>query len=114
MSFAPLSVSDQLAIYAEIHTLYGVMVEAAQTNGWDNLIALESRVAALRDRLMHGEGNVAVVWSADESERKADLIRKILADDAEIRRHTEPWMENVRQFLGSQRQRQKVQQAYID
>jgi flagellar protein FliT len=33
--------------------------------------------------------------------RKVELIKKIMADDAEIRSHTEPWMKKLRTFLGS-------------
>jgi flagellar protein FliT len=47
-----------------------------------------------------------------ERERKATLIQRILADDAEIRRHTEPWMEQVRQFLGGARKKRQVDQTY--
>jgi flagellar protein FliT len=40
-------------------------------------------------------------------ERKRELIQRILRDDAEVRRHTEPWMEQVRRFLtGNVHQRQ--------
>lgn len=105
-----LSVSDQLAIYEEIHTLYGLMVKAAQANDWDSLIAAESRVALLRDRLMSEGGDVAL--SVSESERISAMIRNILEHDAGIRRHVKPWMDNARQLLGSQRQRRKMQQAY--
>lgn len=105
-----LSVSDQLAIYEEIHALYGLMVKAAQANDWDSLVAAESRVALLRDRLMSEGGDVAL--SVSESERISAMIRNILEHDAGIRCHIKPWMDNVRQFLGSQRQRRQMQQAY--
>lgn len=113
MTLAMLSVSDQLAIYEEIYTLSGYMVTAAQANDWDNLIALESRVSTLRDRLMIEESASTLALSVAESDRKSAMIRQILEDDAEIRRHTEPWMDNVRQFLGSQSQRRKMQSAYV-
>lgn len=107
-----LPVFDQLAIYEEMCTFSGRMVTAAQANDWDKLIALESRVAALRDKLMHEEGNAVLALSLAESERKSVMIRKILEDDTEIRHHIEPWMENVRPFLGSQTQRKKLQKTY--
>jgi len=107
-----LPVFDQFVIYEEIHTLSGQMVNAAQANDWDSLIALESRVTALRDRLMNEEGADSLVLSVAESAQKSAMIRKILENDAEIRRHVEPWMDSVRQFLGSQSQRRKMQHAY--
>ncbi len=112
MTLAMLSVSDQLVIYEEIHALSGQMVTAAQANDWDSLIALESCVATLRDRLMNGEGADSLVLSAAERAQKSAMIRKILDNDVEIRRYVEPWMDNVRQFLGSQSQRRKMQHAY--
>lgn len=113
MSPAAPPLPDQLAIYGQIHILSGQMASAAQANDWDSLIALEGRVALLRDQLMDEPAD-AVALSADENRRKAEMIRNILKDDVEIRRHTEPWMENVRQLLGSQHQRRKMQQAYGD
>jgi flagellar protein FliT len=44
--------------------------------------------------------------------RKRSLIQRILEDDAEVRRHTEPWMEHVRQFLGDGLRRRDVEKAY--
>ena len=40
------------------------------------------------------------------------VIQRILDDDAEIRRHTEPWMEQVRRFLGGRNSRDRVERAY--
>jgi flagellar protein FliT len=40
------------------------------------------------------------------------LIERILDDDAEIRRHTEPWMEHVRHLLGDNRRLRELQRAY--
>lgn len=104
-----LSMPAQLDLYEEIRALSGRMAEMARANDWDSLIELERRVATLRDALMADAG---APLSKAENERKCGLIQQILADDAEIRRHTEPWMEHVRQFLGSQSRRRQVQQAY--
>ena len=112
MTLAMSSMSDQLVIYEEIQALSGQMVTAAQANDWDSLIALESRVTALRDRLMNGGDSDSLLLSAAESAQKSAMIRKILENDAEVRRHVEPWMDSVRQFLGSQNQRRKMQHAY--
>jgi flagellar protein FliT len=43
---------------------------------------------------------------------KRRLIERILENDAEVRRHTEPWMEHVRQFLGNGVRRRDVEKAY--
>jgi flagellar protein FliT len=47
-----------------------------------------------------------------EAEKKRDLIRRILQDDAEVRRHTEPWMEHVRRFLNGGAKKRQVDRAY--
>jgi flagellar protein FliT len=99
---------SQIELYEEIGALSSRMVAAAQAHDWDSLIELERNVAGLRDTLMTADDTVA----ATDTERKRVLIQQILRDDAEVRRHTEPWMEHVRQFLGTANRRQQVQRAY--
>jgi flagellar protein FliT len=99
---------SQIELYEEIGTLSSRMVAAAQSHDWDSLIELERNVAALRDTLMTADDTIVAI----DTERKRVLIQQILKDDAEVRRHTEPWMEHVRQFLGTANRRQQVQRAY--
>jgi len=101
---------SQIEIYEEMTALSARMVEAAQSNDWDNLIALEKSVVALRQMVMTDDDNSRL--SAAELELKRALIQQVLDDDAEIRRHTEPWMEQVRKFLGRDAQRKPVERAY--
>lgn len=101
---------SQIMIYEEMSALSARMVEAAQSKDWENLIALEKSVAALRQTLSSDEDNSRL--SEREIEIKRALIQRILDDDAEIRRHTEPWMEKVRRFLGDSKQRRHVERAY--
>lgn len=105
-----LAMPSQIELYEEMTTLSARMVEAARRNDWDSLIELERSVSALRLRLAEDEDSSHLERMARE--RKAALIQRILADDAEIRRHTEPWMEQVRQFLGGARKKRQVDQAY--
>lgn len=108
-----LSMLDQIDLYEEIRALSAEMVDAARLNDWERLVALERSVAALRDELVANAGlDQDAAASATEIDHKRGLIRQILEDDAEIRCHTEPWMEHVRQFLGSQGRRRQVQHAY--
>ncbi|NWG29963.1 MAG: flagellar protein FliT [Rhodocyclaceae bacterium] len=86
-----------LEIYEQMCALSNRMVDAARAHDWDRLIALERAVASLRDTLMQDGG--AAAESPEETERRRALIRRILEDDAEVRRHTEPWMEKVRRLL---------------
>lgn len=100
---------SQLDLYEEMRLLSSRMVEAARAGDWEDLIGLERDVTRLRNTLMATpESNNATV--ADQT-RKRNLIQCILEDDAEVRRHTEPWMERMRKYLGDGTRRHDVQQA---
>jgi flagellar protein FliT len=103
---------DQLAVYKQMQAISAQMVSAAQANEWDRLVALETSITDLRNRLINGEDVDPLALTESQSVQKAAFIRQILENDAEIRRHVEPWMDTVRQFLGSQSQRRKMQHAY--
>ncbi|MCX7898435.1 MAG: flagellar protein FliT [Rhodocyclaceae bacterium] len=105
-----LAMPTQLEIYREMRRLASCMVDAARAQDWDRLIALERNVAALRDQLAREAKEEA--GPPEEIEEKRALIRAILADDAEIRRHTEPWMEQVRRYLTGRLNQDKVERAY--
>lgn len=108
-----LPMPSQIEMYQDMSALSAQMVDAATANDWDRLISLEQAVAALRDTLMTMEAtNNNAGLSDGDINLKAALIRRILDDDAEVRRHTEPWMEQVRQFLGGPARRQQVERAY--
>jgi flagellar protein FliT len=106
-----IAMASQIEIYEEMTALSARMVEVARAGDWDNLIALERQVTALRNMLTTDEDPNANL-SADDFVRKTTLIQRILDDDAEIRRFTEPWMEQVRTYLGSGAKRKQVARAY--
>lgn len=89
---------SQIELYEAMSLLSSRMVAAARGSDWDSLIELERRIAGLRNTLMAvpEDSNAP----ATDSAHKRALIQRILEDDAEVRRHTEPWMERLRQFLG--------------
>jgi flagellar protein FliT len=100
----------QIEIYEQMCALSNRMVEAARAGDWDHLIDLEHAVTGLRETLVKEADNAPP--DPREAERKRDLIRRILQDDAEVRRHTEPWMEHVRYFLNGNARKQQVDRAY--
>lgn len=100
----------QIEIYEQMCALSARMVEAARANDWDGLIDLEHAVADLRETLMQDADKTPV--DPREVEKKRSLIQRILRDDAEVRRHTEPWMEHVRHFLNGNARKQQVDRAY--
>lgn len=90
----------QLERYQEISALSTRMVDAARRGDWDGLIDLERQVAVLRGRLVAEAAHLPDVADGPfEFARVRGLIQQILDDDAEVRRHTEPWMEQIRQLL---------------
>lgn len=100
---------SQIEKLQEMRALSARMVEAAQAHDWEQLVDLERSVSSLRDSLSGEDNNIV---SRDDQTLKAALIQRILDDDAEIRRHTEPWMEHVRQFLGDGARQRQVEKAY--
>lgn len=105
-----LSMPAQIDIYEQICALSAQMVGAAQANDWERLVELEKSVSALRDVLMVDENGAPL--SPGDAEIKLALIQRILDDDAEIRRHTEPWMDHLRQILGDTVRRGQLEHAY--
>jgi flagellar protein FliT len=105
-----LAMASQIEIYEQMSALSSRMVTAARANDWDQLINLEQAVAELREMLMHDAGSNGTLPA--DIEKKRDLIQRILLDDAEVRRHTEPWMEHVRQFLQGDVRKRQVDRAY--
>ncbi len=90
----------QIDRYEEISALSARMVDAARRGDWDGLVDLERHVAALRDGLVsEAAPMVGSSEALPEMARMRGLIQQILDDDAEVRRHTEPWMEQVRLLL---------------
>ena len=99
-----------VALYESMSAISAQMVEAATANDWDRLVALEKDCAGLA---RHIEANGEPIRLSDaERARKFDLIRRILADDAEVRRHAEPWMEQVRQYLGGGARERTMRRTY--
>ena len=102
---------DVLRIYGTVSVKTSQMLDAAQRGDWDRLVELETECRALIDTLKHADEGPSPP-GPDYIERKAELIRKVLADDVEIRKHTEPWMERLQALLGSARQMHKLERAY--
>lgn len=102
--------SQVITNYESLSAITSQMRNAAVHGEWDMLVELERQcshqVAAMKP--------ADTVASLDEParQRKIQLIKKILADDAEIRNHTEVWMAQLRHIMQSNRQEQRLQQAY--
>ncbi|MDB5799883.1 MAG: flagellar-like protein [Rhodocyclales bacterium] len=104
---------NTLAHYETMCRLTGMMVEAAREGDWGLLGSLEQEVATLRNQLQ-AEDAEGIRFDLSEAQRmrKRDLILRMLADDREIRRHTEPWMASVRSLLAGSSLERNVRKAY--
>ena len=96
--------------YESLSTLTEQMHEAAVRGEWDQLIDLEQQCRQKIAAIMP----LDAASTLDESSRqhKARLIKKILSHDADIRSRTQAWMGQLQNIMQSNRQEQRLQQAY--
>ena len=96
--------------YESLSSITSQMRNAANHGHWEQLVSLEQECS------YHVSAMKALDTTAklDEEtrQRKIQLIKKILADDAEIRSCTEVWMEQLRNIMQSNRQEQRLRQVY--
>lgn len=88
------------------------MVEAANANDWDRLLALEKAEAQLRVTLQAGTPADAPEISADDRQRLGELIREIQVEHGKVRAIVDPWLDNVRQLLSHQTRERSVRESY--
>jgi flagellar protein FliT len=86
------------------------MLSAARVGDWDQLVALESDCARQVSMLRQAEPLPPLSGSAREE--KVRILRKILADDREIRNLTEPWMAKLETMMHSTSAERKLSQTY--
>lgn len=96
--------------YEFLSSIMGQMCEAATQGEWDHLVELEGQCSQ-RVKTMKA---VDAATPIDESTRlsKVALIKKILADDKEIRSHTEQWMAQLQHLIQSAGQERRLLKAY--
>lgn len=97
--------------YQSLSELSSEMRQAADEGDWDKLIELEHQYRIQADNLALADE----LELPDEISRqeKINLIRKILEDESEIRRHTENRMNELQNVIQSNRQEQLLNQTYV-
>lgn len=103
---------SELHYFETMSNISGDMVQAAASGDWDRLVELERNIAELRAALAAAEGDANL--SEDERARKVALIKQILADDRAVRGYTEPWMEQIRRYLGDSARGRDLRKTYTD
>jgi len=105
-----MNTQNIISNYESLASLTGAMRAAAVGGEWDALVALEQQCSR----------QVNIMKSADRQtgldeitrQQKIKLIKKILADDAEIRNLTESWMGQLQRIMQSNRHEQRLNQSY--
>ncbi|NEX62703.1 flagellar protein FliT [Noviherbaspirillum galbum] len=100
-----------LAVYETIADITDQMVAAARTGNWEQLAALESRCSHQVDIIRQNDDAPGAL-SEIAREKKVSIIKKILADDREIRSITEPWMSKLAELMNSAGTERKLSKAY--
>lgn len=88
-----------LDYYKAIDNASQRMLEAAQTENWDEVVHLEGACAVLIAQLRHKSrsGDLA----PEERKEKTRIMQRILRADAEIRCLAEPWLYDLEQLMDS-------------
>lgn len=105
-----MNASQVIANYEALSILSGQMLEAAIGDEWDRLISIEQQYHGLVAATKPLDAEIMLDEAARH--RKKQLINKILADDAEIRKRTKAWMSQLQLSMQSNRQEQRLLQAY--
>ena len=94
--------SNLLQHYEAIAQASCAMLEAARADDWIEVARQEERCAALIAILKAADERPESL-SATDDERRMHLLRQILADDALIRGHAEPWLEPIVPLISTPR-----------
>lgn len=86
-----------LDYYKAIENASQRMLEAAQTENWDQIVHLEGTCAVLIAQLRHKSRSLTL--APDERKEKTRIMQRILRADAEIRVLAEPWLSDLEQLM---------------
>jgi flagellar protein FliT len=86
-----------LDYYKAIENTSRQMLEAAQTENWDQVVRLEGACAVLIAQLRYKSKTDEL--GPDERKEKTRIMQRILRTDAEIRCLAEPWLNDLAQLF---------------
>lgn len=102
--------AQTLKAYDAILATTGKMLTAAQNSEWDQLIQLEQECRQLTEILIQNDQEP--ILDKELLQKKVKIIHQILADDAQIRAITEPWMIKLQDILNTNSRTRELQLAY--
>ena len=97
--------------YEQVRQISLQMLCAARESNLEALVAGERRCAAVIARLRI-LGDDTRILNKPAKKRANEIIRAILAHDAEIRDLTQPWLRQLETHMGTSRMTRKVAAAY--
>jgi flagellar protein FliT len=100
-----------ISTYERILSVTSLMLAAARQGDWDRLTDLERRCRTEVDGLV-ALGDAQPQLEEQLKKRKTQIIRSVLADDAEIRRIIEPGMAQLEQMIGNLGNQRKLANTY--
>lgn len=101
---------NSIALCEAVAELTNQMLLAAREQDWDRLTDLESSCAQYIEQLKIMKD--ALPLSSEAQKRKVASIKRILADDREIRNLVSPWMARLSVMINSSQTEKKLTRAY--
>jgi len=102
--------TELIALYENVAVITDQMLNAARDRDWERLTALETNCTSTVQKIRDNENPLPL--TPELKERKIQVIKKILADDRQIRDITEPWMAELAGLMKSSSATFKLNQAY--
>jgi flagellar protein FliT len=102
--------ADVLKAYEQLAEVTGRMRAAATEEDWDTVIALEAECASVYARLVATDGDVPT--DSDYQRRKAELICKLLDDDAQIRERMSGQLSRIWRMIDGRGTIDRLNTAY--
>jgi flagellar protein FliT len=91
-----------LDYYKAIENASQKMLEAAQTENWDQVVRLEGACAVLIAQLRSKSRTLEL--APEERKEKVRIMQRILRTDAEIRCLAEPWLNDLALLMDNKSQ----------
>lgn len=101
---AAITRSQLLDHYEQIAHASQQMLDAARNSDWDEVERQEERCRALVASLK-AASVASPLLRPQDNRRRMELLRRMLAADAEIRGRSEPWLRQLEQLISSPRPR---------
>lgn len=99
---AAITRSQLLDHYEQIAQASQLMLDAARNSDWDEVERQEDRCRALVASLK-AASVASPLLRPQDNRRRMELLRRMLAADAEIRGRSEPWLRQLEQLISAPR-----------